>query len=562
MIIAGAVGDAPTSYLQSLTDKLLDEQKIYGAGSRAIVAPPGAALGAGHVPGTHPNLAKSDGWVLLADARLDNPDELEERVGGLAGRSNADLLLALWLREGENCLARIAGDFAMAIFNSRTRSLSLARDVTGQRPLFYTQTAFGFAFGSMAAGLRPAFLNFSVNRRSLALLAMDAPIDSGESFFDGVSSVGQAEVVRFSSSGRLTRKYYWAVPSERPDNGDRKALIEEYRHVLDQAVRPRLGGASTVVATHLSGGFDSSSVAATAVRLRGNPLAVVGTSAPAFATPPEAKFGFFAEESELAAEVAAMYGFRHVVVRDTGPIPEVFRSQTALLQQPVRDPFNGAWWMEIEARASAMGATRLLTGELGNLTINAGNQTHLSERSGAAGGVPGSIRHERLPAALTSNGGASSTILSNHGSRARHRRPWKRLFLHQRPCNELSFVRREWQHLGKHQRRQTLRQASRNHSQGPISERAQGRACQHRHRGERSVQRPPADRIRISDTLLTNSTGMASSARCMRTHSPTGFRRHCSRSSDAACNPAIRRSASARRMPSVARGNFVQSRCS
>lgn len=453
MIIAGAVGDAPTSYLQSLTDKLLDEQKIYGAGSRAIVAPPGAALGAGHVPGTQPNLAKSDGWVLLADARLDNPDELEERVGGLAGRSDADLLLALWLREGENCLAQIAGDFAIAIFDPRTGSLSLARDVTGQRPLFYTQTDFGLAFASMAAGLRPAFLNFSVNRRSLALLAMDAPIDSGESFFDGVSSVGQAEVVRFSSSGRLTRKYYWAVPSERPDHGDRKALIDEYRHVLDQAVRPRLGGASAVVATHLSGGFDSSSVAATAVRLRGNPQAVIGfTSAPAFATPPEAKFGFFAEESELAAEVAAMYGFRHVVVRDTGPIPEVFRSQTALLQQPVRDPFNGAWWMEIEARASAMGATRLLTGELGNLTINAGNLAHLSEwiRRGRWGTWFNQARAASRRPDVKWRG-----VLYNSFE------PWipgpassalERFFLHQRPCNELSFVRPEWQHLGKYQR--------------------------------------------------------------------------------------------------------------
>ena len=156
--------------------------------------------------------------MLLADARLDNPDELEERVGGLAGRSDADLLLALWLREGENCLAQIAGDFAIAIFDPRTGSLSLARDVTGQRPLFYTQMDFGLVFGSMAAGLRPAFLNFSVNRRSLALLAMDAPIDSGELFFDGVSSVGQAEVVRFSSSGRPDTKILLgsSVRSPRP----------------------------------------------------------------------------------------------------------------------------------------------------------------------------------------------------------------------------------------------------------------------------------------------------------------------------------------------------------
>src|SRR5690242_17435407 len=115
MIIAGAVGELPAPRLQSLTNKLLDEQKSYGAGSRAIVSEPGAALGAGHVAGAEPNLAKIGGWLLIADARLDNRDELEERVGGPAGRTDADLLLTLWLRDGEESLARIAGDFAVAI---------------------------------------------------------------------------------------------------------------------------------------------------------------------------------------------------------------------------------------------------------------------------------------------------------------------------------------------------------------------------------------------------------------------------------------------------------------
>jgi asparagine synthase (glutamine-hydrolysing) len=453
MIIAGAVGRRPPPYLRSLTGKLLDEQRIFGASSRAVGAASGAALGAGRMPGAEPNLARIGNWVLVADARLDNRGELEGRVGGRKGRTDAGLLLALWLSDGEKSLAWIAGDFALAVFDPRDGSLSLARDVTGQRPLFFTQTASGLAFASMAAGLRPALSAFGVNRRSLALLGMDSPIDVGESFFEGVSSVQQAEVVRFSSDGRVTRNAYWTAPFERPDHGDRRALIEEYRHVLEQAVRPRLGPASAIVATHLSGGFDSSSVAATAARLLGNPEAIIGfTSAPALATPPEKKFGFFAEESELAADVAARYGFRHVVVRATAPIPNIFRSQTSLLQQPVRDPFNGAWWVEIEARAAAMGASRLLTGELGNLTINAGNLTHLSEW----------IRRRRWITWFSQARAASRRpdvkwrgVLYNSFGR------WipqpvssalERAFLDQRPGNEASFIRREWWHLGKHRR--------------------------------------------------------------------------------------------------------------
>ncbi len=453
MIIAGAVGRRPSHWLQSLTDRLLDEQRIYGGHSKAIVTATGSALGAGHLPGAEPNLATIGDWVLLADSRLDNRDELEERVGGPGGRSDADLLLALWLREGRNGLAWIAGDFALAIFDSQNGSLSLARDVTGQRPLFYARTDFGLAFASMPAALRPAFSEFNVDRRSLAQLATDSPIDGGESFFEGVSSVRQAEVVHFSSDGQLTRKSYWTAPPEPPDHGDRRALIEEYRHVLEQAVRPRLGPEPAVIATHLSGGFDSSSVAATAVRLLGSPKAVIGfTSAPALAIPREREFSFFGEESELATDVAARYGFRHVVVRSTTPIPDIFRSQTTLLQQPVRDPFNAAWWVEIEARAAAMGASRLLTGELGNLTINAGNLAHLSEW----------IRRRRWITWFNQARAASRRPdVKWRGALYNSFRPWmplsvsstlERIFLHQRPHHKLSFVRPEWRHVAKQQR--------------------------------------------------------------------------------------------------------------
>ena len=417
----------------------------------ALVIPSGAALGVSHSPGRSPNLAQIGGWVLVADSRLDNRDELRQLVGTPPQCTDAYLLLAMWLRDGENSLARIAGDFAIAVFDPGDRALSLARDVTGQRPLFYTKTDFGVAFASMPAGLRPAIPDFELDRSSLALVAMDLPLAAGESFFNGVNSVGQAEVICFSPDGAVARDIYWAPSLKPSDHGDRHALVEEYRHVLDEAVRPRLRDSSAVVATHLSGGFDSSSVTATAARLLGDPQRVIGfTSAPAFRTPPEQEFGFFAEESELAGDVAAMYGFQHVVVRETAPIGEVLHSQTSFLQQPVRDPFNGAWWSEVERRAAAMGACSLLTGELGNLTINAGNLTVLSEW----------LRRRRWTTWVKQARAASRRPdVSWRGVLYNSFGPWiprpvssafERIFLGYRP-HGFSFVRREWQSLSKEQ---------------------------------------------------------------------------------------------------------------
>ena len=273
MTLAGAVGGRPPAYLKSLTNNLLDQQRIYGGTHHALVMPPGAALGVSHSPGRSPNLAKIGGWVLVADCRLDNRDELEQLVETPPQCTDAYLLLSIWLREGENSLARIAGDFAIAVFDPGDCALRLARDVTGQRPLFFTETEFGVAFASMAAGLRPAVSDFKVDRRSLARLAMDSPLAAGELFFDGVHSVAPAEVIRFSSNGTVARDTYWAPSLDPSDHGDRDALVDEYRHVLDEAVRPRLGESPLVVATHLSGGFDSSSVTATAARTPSRPAA-------------------------------------------------------------------------------------------------------------------------------------------------------------------------------------------------------------------------------------------------------------------------------------------------
>jgi asparagine synthase (glutamine-hydrolysing) len=122
------------------------------------------------------------------------------------------------------------------------------------------------------------------------------------------------------------------------------------------------------------------------------------------------------------------------------------------LQQPVRDPFNGAWWVEIEARAAAMGANRLLTGELGNLTINAGNLAHLSEW----------IRRRRWITWFNQARAASVRPDAKwRGVLYNSFRPWiplpvssalERIFLHQSPSHKLAFVRPEWRHFAKRRR--------------------------------------------------------------------------------------------------------------
>ena len=96
---------------------------------------------------------------LVADLRLDNREELAAELGlskqQISTLADSDLLLAAWQRWREECLDHLAGAFSFAVWDEQEQHLFLARDHTGERPLFYASAANCFAFASMPKGLHP-----------------------------------------------------------------------------------------------------------------------------------------------------------------------------------------------------------------------------------------------------------------------------------------------------------------------------------------------------------------------------------------------------------------------
>ena len=76
--------------------------------------------------------------------------ELLEHGYALASQSDTEVLLSLYLRDGEAMLSRLNGMFAFAIWDRDRSELFLARDALGVKPLYYTETAKGFLFASVA----------------------------------------------------------------------------------------------------------------------------------------------------------------------------------------------------------------------------------------------------------------------------------------------------------------------------------------------------------------------------------------------------------------------------
>jgi asparagine synthase (glutamine-hydrolysing) len=312
-------------------------------------------------------------FVLVADARLDNRDELTEALGIPSTNArvlcDAAILLAALERWEDAGIDHLVGDFAFALWDGARHRLLLARDPLGQRPLHYHRGGSFFALASMPKGLHAlAEIPYAPDEERAAEFLVLMPESGPRSFFAGIERVQPGHVVAVTACS-LTVQRYWHPSHHRVVLPGPAEYGEALRHQLDQAVRCRLRGAQDVGAS-LSGGFDSAAVTATAARL----LAPSGRRVIAFtAVPREGYQGphprdRIVDEWPCAAAVASLYGnIEHLAIRSSGrsPLDDLDRN-FLLYDQPMLNICNVGWVHSINDAARDRKLTVLLQGFMGN----------------------------------------------------------------------------------------------------------------------------------------------------------------------------------------------------
>jgi asparagine synthase (glutamine-hydrolysing) len=322
--------------------------------------------------------------LLIADLRLDNHRELAAaldlaaaELGSLADSSLLGRALERW---GDAAVERLAGDFAFAWFDGSSGRLLLARDPLGQRPLFYARGRSFAAFASMPRGLHAlAEVEQRPDAASVARFLAHLPRTGAESFFANVERVEPGHVVTLTPAG-VSSRLYWRPRRQTLRLARFDDYVEAFRAELDRAVSARLRGAGAVTAAHLSGGWDSNAVAATAARLLGP-----GATLAAFTSVPRMSGGEaggrFSDEGPLAAATASLYPnvvHRLVTNPDESPLARL-DSDLAFYERPLFNPCNHVWLAGLRHAARGAGARVLLSGEIGNWTISAGRTALLAD---------------------------------------------------------------------------------------------------------------------------------------------------------------------------------------
>ncbi len=220
-----------------------------------------------------PLTADEAGLTLVADARIDNRDELIPTLRSAGelrkGRfSDAELILAAYRRWGEACPTHLVGDFAFAVWDGLLRQLFLARDPLGMRSLHLRREPGRFLFATeVGQVLSAAGVPDELFRPAVAAYLAGGFGNPEWTFHSGVERLPPGHAFVVSAQG-LRRWRFWT-----PDGGTRiryrneDAYTDHFVDLLKGAVRTRLRSVRPA-GILLSGGVDSGAIAAAAGWLR------------------------------------------------------------------------------------------------------------------------------------------------------------------------------------------------------------------------------------------------------------------------------------------------------
>ncbi|MEX2334358.1 MAG: asparagine synthase (glutamine-hydrolyzing) [Pseudohongiella sp.] len=215
--------------------------------------------------------------------------------------SDTEVIVHLYEEMGEACVEQLRGMFAFAVWDRKKELLILARDRLGIKPLYYAQARGRLLFASeMKALLQLPDIKKTFNWESVSYLFSFLSTPPDESVLTGVHKLQPGYLLRLRQGGEPELKQYSNVQFTANHDRSEKDTIEELRAQLDEAVRYCMVS-DVPVGAFLSGGLDSSSVAALMSQQQNSPIQTfsIGFVDPAY------------DETPFAREVADAIGSDH-----------------------------------------------------------------------------------------------------------------------------------------------------------------------------------------------------------------------------------------------------------
>lgn len=251
--------------LRAITDEIRhrgpDDQGLFVEGN----------VGLGHrrlsiidLSGGHQPIADETGrYQIVFNGEIYNYQGLKAELEGkghrFKTRSDTETILRAYMEYGEDCVSRLNGMFAFAIWDGVARKLFLARDRVGKKPIYYHADNEKLIFASeMKSILREGSVPRKINPVALDAYFRHMYIPDPCSIFEGIHKVMPASTLT-CKDGRIVTRKYWSVPYLETAPRSEDDYAEELFALADDAVKIRLMS-EVPLGVFLSGGVDSSAI--------------------------------------------------------------------------------------------------------------------------------------------------------------------------------------------------------------------------------------------------------------------------------------------------------------
>jgi asparagine synthase (glutamine-hydrolysing) len=293
-------------------------------------------------------MAGEEGLVqVVFNGEIYNYQALRKELQALGYRfrtaTDTEVILQAYAAWGTGCLPRLNGMFALAVYDEAKKQLLLARDPAGEKPLFYRHDSGALTFASEVKGL----LADPSCPRVLDVGALDYYLAFGyvpgeRCLLQGIRKLPQGHALTFDLSTGVTHAWpYWSLPAASSSAESDEELLAELERLLSDSVRLRLV-ADVPVGVMLSGGIDSSLVAAMAARVSSRRIKTFTISFPGHGTFDEAPYArsvaqhLDTEHVELAAEAASVDLLPELARQYDEPIADSSMVPTYLVSKLIR----------------------------------------------------------------------------------------------------------------------------------------------------------------------------------------------------------------------------------
>lgn len=229
-------------------------------------------VSAGHQP-----LSNEDGTVwIVFNGEIYNHQELrnqlERRGHHYRTRSDTETIVHAYEEYGIDVVRHLRGMFAFVLWDSRTRRLIVARDRLGIKPLYYRQSERVFIFASeIKCLLEYPGVRAELNSEKLPEYLAFGYLSGEETLFRGIKKLLPGHFLQIAEDGQAQASQYWDIPEPSSEPRATKFYIDNYRALLEEAVSSHLMS-DVPLGMFLSGGLDSSAIAALMTKLRGGAI--------------------------------------------------------------------------------------------------------------------------------------------------------------------------------------------------------------------------------------------------------------------------------------------------